>query len=117
TILQILRGFILFCRSSNIYIWNPSTGVHKQIPLSPFGGSNLDVDYFYGFGVYTKSYRNDTVEIWVMEEYEVNSSWTMTLALPIDDIPIENFSLLCCTKSGDIIGTDDGDDGSGLVIL
>ncbi|KAL5066738.1 hypothetical protein RYX36_017625 [Vicia faba] len=223
------RGFILFCRSSNIYIWNPSTVVHKQIPASPFGGSKSRVHYFYGFGydhsthdylvvlmsccrysdnsqlhleyfslkgntwkevegphfpyvnrnhfkqppkggslyngaihwlayrkdlqtdvivafdlmerklsymllprgsggrpmqycslwvygeflsVYTKNYRNDTVEIWVMEEYKVNSSWTMTLALPLDVIPIEDFSPLCRTKSGDIVGTDHG---SGLV--
>ncbi|CAI8610519.1 unnamed protein product [Vicia faba] len=43
------RGFILFCSSLNIYLWNPSTGIHKQIPLSPFA-SNLDAEYFYGFG-------------------------------------------------------------------
>ncbi|XP_058774286.1 F-box/kelch-repeat protein At3g23880-like [Vicia villosa] len=220
------RGFILFCCSSKIYIWNPSTGVHRQIPISPFGGSKLDVDYFYGFGydhsaedylvvlmshhdsdnpplhleyfslrgntwnevegphyrytdrnihtgeprggllyngaihwlayrddlqtevivafdlmekklsymllpcspmhcslwvygeflsVYTTDYSNDTVVIFVMNEYKVNSSWTMTLALPVDVIPVEDFSPLCCTKIGDIVGTDDGDDGSGLV--
>ncbi|XP_058727490.1 F-box/kelch-repeat protein At3g06240-like, partial [Vicia villosa] len=206
------RGFILFCSSLNIiYLWNPSTGLHKQIPLSPFG-SNLDAEYFYGFGydhstddylvvslsridsgdppirleyfslksntwkevegpyfpygfreeepkggllykgaihwmafrydlqayvivafdlmerklsymllpssrlecclwvyggflsVYTKYHFNDRVQIWVMKEYKVNSSWTMTLVLPI-----HSFFPLCCTKSDDIIGTDDED--------
>ncbi|XP_058726391.1 F-box/kelch-repeat protein At3g06240-like [Vicia villosa] len=196
------------------YLWNPSTGLHKQIPLSPFG-SNLDAEYFYGFGyddstddylvvsmsrigsgdpplrleyfslksntwkqvegpyfpygfqenepkggflykgaihwvayrydirsyvilafdlmerklsymplycygspsdsgfwingeflsVYTWNYGNDTLEIWAMKEYKVNSSWTMTLVLPID-----LFFPLCCTKSDDIIGKD-GEDG------
>ncbi|KAL5065328.1 hypothetical protein RYX36_027065 [Vicia faba] len=44
------RGFVLICCSLNMYLWNPSTRVHKQIPLSPFS-SNLDeADYFYGFG-------------------------------------------------------------------
>ncbi|KEH31282.1 putative F-box domain, galactose oxidase/kelch, beta-propeller, F-box associated interaction [Medicago truncatula] len=46
------RGFVFLHRSLNIYIWNPSTGFHKQIPLSPFN-SNLEEYYFgslYGFG-------------------------------------------------------------------
>jgi F-box interacting protein len=43
------RGFIVLRCSSIIYLWNPSTGVHKQIPLPPFG-SNLDANYFFGFG-------------------------------------------------------------------
>ncbi|RHN63709.1 putative F-box domain-containing protein [Medicago truncatula] len=34
---------------SSLYLWNPFIRVHKEIPLSPFG-SNLDTDYFYGFG-------------------------------------------------------------------
>ncbi|XP_058772041.1 F-box/kelch-repeat protein At3g06240-like [Vicia villosa] len=221
------RGFILLCRSSNIYIWNPCTGVHREIPISPFG-SNLNADYFYGFGydpstedylvvlmsrhgsdnpplrleyfslkantwnevegphfpyangnifefppipggslyngaihwlafredlqtevivafdlmekklsymllprcsdgsplhcglwvygeflsAYTTNYTNDTVVIFVMKEYKVDSSWTRTLALPYDVIPNEDFCPLCCTKNGDIVGTDDG---SGLV--
>ncbi|XP_058758975.1 F-box protein CPR1-like isoform X2 [Vicia villosa] len=210
------RGFILICCSLNIFIWQPSTGDHKHIPLSPFG-SNLDAAYFYGFGyedstddylvvsmsqhgysddsplhleyfslkantwkvveglhspytldddprggclykgaihwvafchvfgydvivdfnlmerklsymhvpcsspsrcdlwvygeffsAYVRNYSNDTVEIWVMKEYKVNSSWIMTLVLPIDRIPNDDFSLLCCTESGDIIGSNDG---------
>ncbi|KAK2358122.1 hypothetical protein QL285_095334 [Trifolium repens] len=51
--------------------------------------------------------NNATVEIWVMNEYAVHSSWTKTLIFPIDFIPSEFFFPLCSTKSGDIIGTDD----------
>jgi F-box interacting protein len=40
------RGFVFLHCSTTFYIWNPSTGVYKQIPLC----SNLDFDYFYGFG-------------------------------------------------------------------
>ncbi|XP_045831788.1 F-box/kelch-repeat protein At3g06240-like [Trifolium pratense] len=51
--------------------------------------------------------NNGTVEIWVMNEYTVQSSWTKTLVLPIHFIPSEFFFPLCSTKSGEIIGTDD----------
>ncbi|CAI8610240.1 unnamed protein product [Vicia faba] len=206
------RGFILFCGSLNIYVWNPSTGVHKRIPLSPFG-SDLDAEYFYGFGyddstedylvvsvhhynapplhleyyslkantwkqvegphfpyilegqykpgslykgaihwlayhcdlqshgivafdlkerklscmplppgifhglwvygeflsVYAMNEIDDILEIWVMKEYKVNSSWTKTIVLIVDSIssPNQDFLPLCCTKSGDIIGLDE----------
>ncbi|CAK8563587.1 unnamed protein product [Lathyrus sativus] len=218
------RGFILFCGSFNIYVWNPSTGLHKQIPFSPFGSDLDEADYFYGFGydhstndylvvsmchplhleyfslksntwkeveaphfsyadmniyrnqpkggslyngaihwlascydlpaefnqviatfnlmerklsyihlpqdsdgnrlqlgglwvygeflsIYTKNYRNDTVEIWVMKEYNVDSSWTRILVLPIDLIICPNsvFFPLCCTKRGEIIVVDEDD--------
>jgi F-box interacting protein len=205
------RGFILLHCTSRLYIWNPSTGFHKQIPVSPFG-SNLDAEYFYGFGYdqstddylvvsmsgdpshfeffslrvntwkqieffpyanpcedkpnagvlyngaihwlayrydlqkdvivafdlterqlfdvylpdeYTDTldycslwvfgellsfsaidYGNNRDEIWVMKEYKVHSSWTKTLVLSIGSTPNESFSPLCCTKGGDIIGTD-----------
>ncbi|PNX92497.1 F-box protein [Trifolium pratense] len=49
------------------------------------------------------------VEIRVMKEFNVQSSWTKTLVLPIDGIPSQ---LLCRTKSGDIVGADGG---TGLV--
>ncbi|XP_058731586.1 F-box/kelch-repeat protein At3g06240-like isoform X2 [Vicia villosa] len=214
------RGFILICGSLNIYLWNPTTGVHKQIPLSPFGskyGFNLDDVYFYGFGydhstedylvvfmshhdylqdsplhleyfslkantwkqvealhfpyssvvepkggclykgaihwlayrydlqsdvivafdlvekklshmhlphplqcgglwlygdylsVYTKNDTDDEVEIWVMKEYKVNSSWTLVLTIDLSVCPNVAFSPLCCTKSGDIIGASERD--------
>lgn len=218
------RGFIFLHSPSSNYIWNPSTGVHKQIPLSPF---EFDLDpkcycYLYGFGydnskddylVVSMSYdpladiisshleffslkankwkeiegdfpymnvyhdpkvglffneaihwfacltcpedlimdvivvfdlverkliempmpdgfmheakdcdfwvfggflsiwakKHDSIEIWVMKEYKVHSSWTKTLVLSIDDgAPTQYFSPKCCTKNGYIIGTYDG---------
>jgi hypothetical protein len=46
----------------------------------------------------------DKVDIWVMKEYKVKSSWTKTLVLDLHTISY--ISLVCCTKSGDIVGTD-----------
>ncbi|GAU41604.1 hypothetical protein TSUD_196740 [Trifolium subterraneum] len=48
------RGFLLLhCYGQHwiydIYLWNPSTGFHKNIPLSP-SASKLEDNYFYGFG-------------------------------------------------------------------
>ncbi|GAU41597.1 hypothetical protein TSUD_196660 [Trifolium subterraneum] len=213
------RGFLFLYCYLNIYLWNPSNGLHKQIPLSPID-SNLDAKYFcylYGFGydqstddylvvlmsydttlanisshlevfslrnnswkeiegnhlpymnasddprtgslfneaIHWLAFREDLsvnlvvafdlmerkllemslpddfdheptfcdlwvfgdffslwamgdgiVEIWVMKEYRVHSSWAKTLVLPIDGIPTWYFSPLCCTKSGHIVGTD-----------
>ncbi|KAK2411915.1 F-box/kelch-repeat protein [Trifolium repens] len=53
------RGFLLLhCYNKqswicNIYLWNPSTGFHKKIPLSPFASDSGVIEYyndFYGFG-------------------------------------------------------------------
>ncbi|XP_024635935.1 F-box/kelch-repeat protein At3g06240 isoform X2 [Medicago truncatula] len=237
------RGFIVLTCSSNIYLWNPSTGHHKQIP---FPASNLDAKYsccLYGFGydhlrddylvvsvsyntsidpvddnisshlkffslrantwneiecpgfvkynhfpyymnanddpkvgmlfngtIHWFSFRHDlsmdvivgfdlverkllemhfpdgfdyepidcdlwifgeflslwamedgTVEIWVMKEYKVHSSWVKTLVLSIDDISIEYYPPICSTKSGGIIGTNGGGelvkyDGNGQLL-
>ncbi|GAU25505.1 hypothetical protein TSUD_279890 [Trifolium subterraneum] len=57
--------------------------------------------------LWAKNYDNDTVEIWVMKEYKLHSSWTKTHVLPTGAIPTKNFSPLRSTKSGDIVGTDD----------
>ncbi|XP_029128869.1 F-box/kelch-repeat protein At3g06240 [Cajanus cajan] len=43
-------------------------------------------------------------EIWVMKEYKVQSSWTKTIVVSVDHIPSKYFSLVCSTKSGDIVG-------------
>ncbi|KEH32212.1 F-box protein interaction domain protein [Medicago truncatula] len=43
------RFYIVSLCFNPLYLWNPSTGFHKQIPLSPFG-SDLDAEYFHGFG-------------------------------------------------------------------
>ncbi|AES91737.1 F-box protein interaction domain protein [Medicago truncatula] len=45
-----------------------------------------------------------TVDIWVMEEYGVHSSWIKILVLPIDAIPY--LSPICCTKSGNIVASN-----------
>jgi len=45
------RGFLLLHCSFHIYIWNPSIGLHKQLPLSRYGSSSYSYkNYFYGFG-------------------------------------------------------------------
>jgi len=216
------RGFILLHCASSLYLWNPSTGFHKQIPMSPFWSEVDDDDEkLYGFGydpltddylvllsffpymyscieffslrantwkqiecphssfsnafddkpnvgslyngaihwlayrsdlqknvilafdlakrelfdmllpddyynynyepnncglwvcgeflsLWSMDYNDNTVEIWVMNEYKVSSSWTDTLVFTVDDISDESFSPLCCTKSGDIIGAHSG---------
>jgi hypothetical protein len=72
------------------------------------------------FGLWAKNSDN-IVEIWVMKEYTLKSSWTKTLVLPRNFIPnfyfspicstnnryIPNFyfSPICSTDNGDIIGT------------
>jgi F-box interacting protein len=70
------RGFICLRGSLNLYIWNPSTGVHRKIPLSPFD-FKLKGRYFghlYGFG-YDQS-RDDylVVSICCDPTYDSNSS-------------------------------------------
>lgn len=79
----------------------------------PFGSDSNHVSGLWVYGeflsVYGMNDTNDTIEIWVMKEYKVNSSWIRTLVLPVDLINSPNQDLipLCCTKSGDIIGIDE----------
>ncbi|XP_014518032.2 F-box/kelch-repeat protein At3g23880 [Vigna radiata var. radiata] len=48
-----------------------------------------------------------SLEIWVMEEYRVQSSWTKTIVVSAENIPAAMyFSPICYTKDGDIFGTD-----------
>ncbi|XP_057427267.1 F-box/kelch-repeat protein At3g06240-like [Lotus japonicus] len=42
------RGFLLLNSNESLYLWNPSTRVHKPIPSSPFY-TNVH-GYLYGFG-------------------------------------------------------------------
>ncbi|KAK7363683.1 hypothetical protein VNO77_05834 [Canavalia gladiata] len=45
------RGYLLFDCNSSMYLWNPSTGVHKQIPSSPIASNlNLTCSFLCGFG-------------------------------------------------------------------
>jgi hypothetical protein len=46
---------------------------------------------------------NNKFKMWVMKDYKLHSSWTKILDI---DFPTLNFSPICFTKSGDIIGTD-----------
>ncbi|WJX96038.1 hypothetical protein P8452_77289 [Trifolium repens] len=54
----------------------------------------------------TMGYDDDIVQIWVMKEYKMHSSWTKTHVLSTDGISTMFFSPLCSTKSCHIIGTD-----------
>jgi hypothetical protein len=47
-------------------------------------------------------YYNNKFEMWVMKDYKLHLSWTKILDI---DFPTLNFSPICFTKSGDIIGT------------
>ena len=47
------RGLLLLLFDfSDIYVWNPCTGVHKQLPLSPIAAIAKDIrgGFFFGFG-------------------------------------------------------------------
>ncbi|AES87230.2 F-box/kelch-repeat protein At3g23880 [Medicago truncatula] len=54
--------------------------------------------------VWAKDNANDTVEIWVMKEYKVHSSWIKSLVLSVEAIPDHYFQPIYSTKNGDIIG-------------
>ncbi|GAU19780.1 hypothetical protein TSUD_182150 [Trifolium subterraneum] len=54
----------------------------------------------------------DTVQIWVMQEYVVHSSWTKTLVFSIHHIQHDLFTPIYVTNCGDIVGSDGN---SGLV--
>ncbi|CAJ2659242.1 unnamed protein product [Trifolium pratense] len=56
--------------------------------------------------LWARNYDNDTIEIWVMKEYKLHSSWTKTHVLPIDAIPAGFHFPLSSTKSSDIVATD-----------
>ncbi|KAK2412173.1 F-box/kelch-repeat protein [Trifolium repens] len=80
----------------------------------PTGFNNHYIEEFdlwvYGEFLSIWVMRNSIVEIWVMKEYKVGSSWAKTLVLPIGAIPY--FSPIYSTKNGDIFGTIGG---TGLV--
>ncbi|XP_045805711.1 F-box/kelch-repeat protein At3g06240-like [Trifolium pratense] len=57
--------------------------------------------------LWSMNYSNDTVQIWVMKEYKLHSSWTKTHVLPSDTSSTLYFFPLHCTKRGDIVGVDD----------
>ncbi|KAK7292357.1 hypothetical protein RIF29_08135 [Crotalaria pallida] len=207
------RGFLLLCFSTNLCLWNPSTGAIKLLSLSSIASSDLDIHFFtffFGFGydpstddylvvladlescfelfslranawnkieatnlpyinashvtrtgtlfngiIHWLAFRRDVsvnvilafdfversfsevplpsdfnpeftfcdlcvlgrflslyvtgdnaTEIWVMQEYKVQSSWTKSIVVATDDLPWQKFSPICTTGSGDIVGLD-----------
>jgi F-box interacting protein len=57
--------------------------------------------------LWAMDYYNNILEIWVMKEYKVHSSWTKTRVLLIGSIPTTYFSPITSTKGDDIFGLDD----------
>jgi F-box interacting protein len=69
------RGFIFFHCFSRLYLWNPCTGLHKLMPLSPFDSKFLTYclrSNLYGFG-YDKS-RNDYLVVVLGSESNLASN-------------------------------------------
>ncbi|XP_058741989.1 F-box/kelch-repeat protein At3g06240-like [Vicia villosa] len=48
----------------------------------------------------------NTVKIWVMQKYGVHSSWTKIIQFSIDPVLHKSLDIVCLTKSGDIVGTN-----------
>ncbi|XP_058732422.1 F-box/kelch-repeat protein At3g06240-like [Vicia villosa] len=46
--------------------------------------------------------ENRRIEIWVMKEYNVHSSWIKGIVLSLNILPPHKFSPICSTKNGDI---------------
>ncbi|GAU38609.1 hypothetical protein TSUD_266490 [Trifolium subterraneum] len=63
------------------------------------------------FSVWARDYRNGTIELWVMKEYKLNSSWTKTLVIPLSTY----FNPICSTNNGNIIGKSHSSGLHGLV--
>ncbi|XP_058759122.1 F-box/kelch-repeat protein At3g23880-like [Vicia villosa] len=75
-----------------------------------FNQESMDCDlWVFGefLSLWAMEYRS-LVNIWVMKEYGLHSSWTKTLVLSIVAIPTRYFYPICCTRNGEIIGTDGG---------
>ncbi|KAF1881214.1 hypothetical protein Lal_00023249 [Lupinus albus] len=53
---------------------------------------------------------NNVIDIWVMKEYNVLSSWTKSIVVSVDELPIKShyFYPVCSTKNGDIVGINGG---------
>jgi len=78
-----------------------------EMPFLDGSGHEIQNCELWVFGeflsLWAMDYGNRSVEIWVMEEYKVLSSWTKALVLPIDGTPSRYISPICSTKSGDIV--------------
>ncbi|KAK7290222.1 hypothetical protein RIF29_04490 [Crotalaria pallida] len=78
------RGFILLCHEyDNLFIWNPLTGAHKKLPLSPTALSrpkkHCPVYYGFGYDASTNDYLvflgslDFNVEVFWKTDYELFS--------------------------------------------
>ncbi|XP_058732591.1 uncharacterized protein LOC131604097 [Vicia villosa] len=56
--------------------------------------------------LWTMDCKNSRIEIWLMKEYNVHSSWIKAIFFPMQILNPHQFSPLCSTKNGDIIVTD-----------
>ena len=50
---------------------------------------------------------DDEVEIWVMKEYRLSSSWTKRIVVTDYRIPLHHLSPICFNRSGEVIAKDD----------
>jgi hypothetical protein len=74
-------------------------------PQVDFCYDHCELVVHHGFlSFYALRYQNITGCIWVMEEYKVQSSWTKC-----NIVTSLHCTLICCTKSGDIVGIDGGE--------
>ncbi|XP_058726921.1 F-box/kelch-repeat protein At3g06240-like [Vicia villosa] len=56
--------------------------------------------------LWTMDCKNSRIEIWLMKEYNVNSSWIKAIVFPVQILSPHQFSPICSTKNGDIIVTN-----------
>jgi F-box interacting protein len=83
-----------------------------EMPLPDY--FHQEVSYAHGlwvfgefFSLYAKDYNKRKIEIWVMKEYKLYSSWTKTLVF--DPVFLNfYFTPICSTNNGNIIGTSPG---------
>ncbi|GAU14506.1 hypothetical protein TSUD_250480 [Trifolium subterraneum] len=79
----------------------------SEMTLPDYFSSHLDLDcdlFVFGgrIGAWIVEQEMQTVEIWVMQEYALHSSWTKTLTFSFhSDL---QFTPLCFTNCGDIVG-------------
>ncbi|WVZ20503.1 hypothetical protein V8G54_007825 [Vigna mungo] len=70
---------------------------------------NGSMDVIVVFDLTERSFSewDQSVKIWVMEEYRVQSSWTKTIVVSAENIPAAMYFFpIYYTKDGDIFGTD-----------
>ncbi|GAU47490.1 hypothetical protein TSUD_265620 [Trifolium subterraneum] len=88
----------------------------SEMPLPDYFHHEVPSDSCLGvfgefFGLWAEEPRNGTIELWVMKEYKLNSSWTKTLVIPLSNY----FNPICSTNNGNIIGKSYSSGLNGLV--